>query len=114
MSDTHTYHWLVIHDKASITTLSLAIMKESLERTGKPGTDTGRIIEIEPPGGLIRPKGPTPLRITNVSSGNTKVAIADRQFADIESAIEWSKSPDGISFLREHHDAFLIAVPKAK
>ncbi len=114
MSDSHSYHWLVIHDKASITSLSLAIMQENLKKTGKPETEQGRIIEIIAKGGPKSPVSPTPLRVPNVSSGNTKVAISELQWPTADEAIAWSQTAEGKAFLRENHDAFLIAVPKAK
>ena len=114
MSNSHTYHWLVIHDKASITSLSLAIMKENLVKTGKADPDTGRINDIIAKGAPIHATDLTPLRVENISSGNTKVAIAERPFGNAEEAIAWAKTIEGSAFLRENHDAFLIAVPKVK
>ena len=112
MSDTHTYQWLVIHNKASITSLSLATLKENLRKTGKPGVDQG-VIDIINTDGHKNPFALTPLRVDKISSGNTKVGISALHWSTADDAVAWSKTGEGSAFLRDNHDAFLIAIPKA-
>lgn len=112
MSDSHTYQWLVIHNKESMTSLSLATLKDDLLATGKAGTDQG-VIDIIAKVGPEASLTLTPLRVEKISSGNTKVAVSKLHWATVDDAVKWSTSADGKAFLRENHDAFLIAIPKA-